>query len=183
MPKDSKTLERIQLMHPDLRAEVAAIYDAICTALTGRAMCRFAYTLRTYAEQDALYALGRTVANPNGKTPAKPFGNVVTNAKGGSSYHNFGLAFDIVLLKDTDGNGSFETASWETNIDFDGDGQADWKEIVTIAKQHGWEWGGDWKFTDKPHFQRTFGHSVVELNAKVKAGKVVVAGSTYPVIK
>ena len=183
MPKDSKTLERIQLMHPDLRAEVTAIYDAICAALTGRAMCRFAYTLRTYAEQDALYALGRTVVNPDGKTPAKPFGNVVTKAKGGSSYHNFGLAFDIVLLKDTDGNGSFETASWETNIDFDGDGQADWQEIVTIAKQHGWEWGGDWKFTDKPHFQRTFGHSVVELAAKVKAGKLVVAGSTYPVIK
>lgn len=183
MPKDSKTIERIQLMHPDLRAEVTSIYDAICAALTGRAMCRFAYTLRTYAEQDALYALGRTVVNPDGKTPTKPFGNVVTNAKGGSSYHNFGLAFDIVLLKDTDGNGSFETASWETNIDFDGDGKSDWQEIVTIAKQHGWEWGGDWKFTDKPHFQRTFGLSVVELNARVKAGKVVAAGSTYPVIK
>jgi len=125
MAKDQVTLNRIQLMHPDVKAEVNSIYDQIITALTGRAICRFAYTLRTYQEQDALYAIGRTV------DPAKP---KVTNAKGGQSYHNFGLAFDIVLLKDTNGDGIFDQASWETNVDFDGDGVADWQEIVVIAK-------------------------------------------------
>ena len=149
------------------------MYDLFVSALTGRAICRFAYTLRSYAEQDALYATGRT------KDIGKP---TVTNAKGGQSYHNFGLAFDIVLLKDTNGDGTFDTASWETNVDFDGDGVADWKEIVVIAKQHGWEWGGDWKFTDKPHFQKTFGFSVVQLDQMVKAGKVT-PGTTYPVLK
>lgn len=39
---------------------------------------------RTIAEQNALYAKGRTA--PGGK---------VTNAKGGSSAHNFGLAVDL----------------------------------------------------------------------------------------
>jgi peptidoglycan L-alanyl-D-glutamate endopeptidase CwlK len=173
MPKDQVTLNRITLMHPDLRTEVNTLYDLFCNALTGRAMCRFAYTFRTYKEQDALYAIGRTT--DIGKA-------TVTNARGGQSYHNFGLAFDIVLLKDTNGDGTFETASWETNVDFDGDGVADWMEIVTIAKQHGWEWGGDWKFTDKPHFQKTFGLSVVELDQRVKAGKVF-AGTVYPIIK
>jgi peptidoglycan L-alanyl-D-glutamate endopeptidase CwlK len=112
-------------------------------------MCRFSYTLRTFAEQDALYAQGRTKS-----------GKVVTNAKGGQSYHNYGLAVDIVLIRDMDGNGSFETASWDTNLDADNDGQSDWMEAVAIFKRHGWEWGGDWKFTDMPHFQKTFGKSI-----------------------
>jgi peptidoglycan L-alanyl-D-glutamate endopeptidase CwlK len=149
---DQKTLDRIQLLHPKLRAEAGQIYTEIEAALKGRAICRFAYTLRTFAEQDALYTQGRT----------KP-GARVTNAKGGQSYHNYGLAIDIVLLKDTDGNGTFETASWETNVDFDGDGVADWIEVVNIFKRHGWEWGGDWKFTDKPHFQKTLGFTIVQL--------------------
>ena len=85
-------------------------------------------------------------------------------------------------MKDTNGDGTFDTASWETNVDFDGDGVADWQEVVNIAKQHGWEWGGDWKFSDKPHFQKAFGISVVDLDKRVKEGKVF-ANTTYPILK
>ena len=152
---DKITLQRIELLHPKVKAEALAIYKEICEALSGSAICRFAYTLRTFVEQDALYAQGRT------KTGVK-----VTNAKGGQSYHNYGLAIDIVLLKDMDHNGTFETASWESKVDFDKDGKSDWMEIVRIFKSHGWEWGGDWKFTDMPHFQKTFGLSVSELNKR-----------------
>ena len=59
MTKDKITLDRIQLMHPDLRTEVSALNDLFFNALTGRAICRFAYTLRTYKEQDDLFAIGR----------------------------------------------------------------------------------------------------------------------------
>ena len=90
-------------------------------------------------------------------------GSKVTQAKGGYSFHNYGLAFDIVFLIDKDGNGTFEEASWDTKTDFDKDGIADWMEVVNIAKQYGFEWGGDWKFTDAPHFQKTFGYSVRQL--------------------
>lgn len=159
--KDQKTLERIQLLHPKLRDEANAIYDEICAALTGSAMCRFAYTLRTFAEQDALYAQGRS----------KP-GSKVTNAKGGQSYHNYGLAIDIVLLVDKDGNGTFEEASWDTKSDFDKDGKSDWQEIVAIFKRHGWTWGGDWKFVDAPHFEKPMGKSVADLLAAYNAKKV-----------
>lgn len=156
--KDQITLDRIKLMHPKLRDEVSKMYDEMCEALTGRAIVRFAYTLRTFAEQDKLFL----------QVPK------VTKAKGGFSYHNYGLAFDIVLLVDKDGNGSYESASWETNVDFDGDGKADWQEVVTIAKQYGWIWGGDWAgFPDKPHFEKTFGYSVRQLLAMYDAKKFI----------
>jgi peptidoglycan L-alanyl-D-glutamate endopeptidase CwlK len=159
--KDQKTLERIQLLHPKLREEALTMYDEIVAALTGTAACRFAYTLRTFAEQDALFAQGRTKA-----------GAIVTKAKGGQSYHNYGLAIDIVLLVDKDNNGTFETASWDLKTDFDGDGKSDWQEIVAIFKRYGYEWGGDWKFNDAPHFQKTFGKSIAELQTLHKTGKV-----------
>lgn len=147
---DKPTLDRIQLLHPKLREEAMQIYLEICDALKGKAMCRFAYTLRTFAEQDALFN-------------AKP---QVTKAKGGQSYHNYGLAIDIVLILDKDGDGKFETASWDVKSDFDGDGKSDWMEVVAIFKRHGWEWGGDWAgFPDKPHFQKTLGYSIVQLQA------------------
>lgn len=146
---DPISLQRIDLLHPKLRDEARQILSEINEALTGRAICRYAHTLRTFAEQDALFL----------KRPK------VTNAKGGQSYHNYGLAIDIVLLKDTNGDGSFDTASWETNVDFDGDGQADWIEVVNIFKRYGWSWGGDWRFVDKPHFQKTFGFSISQLQA------------------
>jgi peptidoglycan L-alanyl-D-glutamate endopeptidase CwlK len=159
--KDQKTLERIQLLHPKLREEALTMYDEIVAALTGTAACRFAYTLRTFAEQDALFAQGRTKA-----------GAIVTKSKGGQSYHNYGLAIDIVLLVDKDKNGTFETASWDLKTDFDGDGKSDWQEIVAIFKRYGYEWGGDWKFTDAPHFQKTLGKSIAELQTLHKTGKV-----------
>lgn len=157
---DSITISRISLLHPKVRAEVTDIYAEICQALTGRALCRFAYTLRTEAEQNALYAQGRT-------TPGK----IVTNAKAFESYHNYGLAVDIVLLVDKDKNGSYESASWETNVDFDGDGVSDWQEVVKIFKKHGWTAGIDWKFMDAPHFEKSFGYSVMQLKSAMQSGK------------
>lgn len=142
---DQKTIERIQLLHPKLRKEVLDIYNEVSNTLTGTSICRFTATLRTFAEQNDLYSQGRTKQ-----------GHIVTNAKGGMSYHNYGLALDIVLLS----NG---VAIWDNDIDIDKDGKADWIEVVNIFKSYGWEWGGDWKFTDNPHFQKTFGYPIRQL--------------------
>lgn len=152
--KDLKTLERIEILHPKLREETGKIYEHISLALTGNSVCRFSATLRTFAQQDELFAQGRTKK-----------GGIVTNAKGGLSYHNYGLALDIVLLNKG-------VASWDNHIDIDKDGKADWIEVVNIFKSYGWEWGGDWKFTDTPHFQKTFGYPIRQLLDMYNSKKV-----------
>lgn len=161
---DQKTLEKIQLLHPKLREEVKDLYlNKIVPALSGKAMCRFAFTLRTFAEQDALYAQGRTkLYDVNGNKLGK-----VTNAKGGQSIHNFGCAIDIVLIIDG------KTASWDTVKDFDKDGKSDWMEVINIFKAAGWTWGGDWKsLKDLPHVEKTFGKTWKDLLALKNVGKV-----------
>ncbi len=92
-------------------------------SLTGRSQVRIAQGLRTFQEQDDLYAIGRT----------KP-GKKVTNAKGGQSVHNYGFAVDIVLIIDG------KTASWDVKKDWDVDGVADWDECVKIFAKHGSAW-------------------------------------------
>lgn len=161
---DDISLKRIELLHPKIREIVKKAYLEACDKLTGRAILRLSYTLRTFAEQDGLYAQGRT----------KP-GKVVTWVKGGESYHNYAMAWDIVLLLDKDGNGTYETASWETNVDFDGDGQADWREVVESFTKIGAEWGGNWgkPKTDEPHFQITLGHSIHSLQELYKMKKFI----------
>ncbi|MGP0577383.1 M15 family metallopeptidase [Paenibacillus peoriae] len=107
--------------------------------------------LRTYAEQDALYAQGR-----NGDKRPK-----VTKARGGYSNHNFGFAADFALLL-RDGR----TVSWDTLRDEDKDSLPDWSEVVEEAKKLGLEWGGDWRsFKDMPHLQMTFGITTAQFRA------------------
>lgn len=173
--EDRITLERIQLLHPIIRAEVEHIYKAqVVPALTGRAICRFTYTLRTFTEQNGLYAQGRTrLFDSKGRRLG-----IVTKAKGGQSFHNYGLAFDIALLVDRDNNGTFESASWEDRVDFDKDGKADWLEVAEIFKNNGYTWGGNWRFRDAPHFEKTFGYTWKQLLAKYNA-KDFIPGTNY----
>ena len=103
--EDKITLERIKLLHPSVVNEVEYIYRAqVVPALTGRAICRFAFTLRTFQEQNDLYAIGRTkLFDSKGNRLG-----IVTKAKAGQSYHNYGLAFDICLIKDTNKDGKVD---------------------------------------------------------------------------
>ena len=110
--------KKIELLHPVLRNQAQALYEEANRRLTGRAKMLITDTLRTFAEQDELYAQGRT----------KP-GKRITNAKGWQSLHNYGVAIDFALLIDG------KTASWEDLKDFDGDRKADWMEIVEVFEQ------------------------------------------------
>lgn len=102
---------------------------------------------RSIEEQDGLHAQGRNMA-----------GNIVTHARGGESYHNYGLAIDFALQLE---NGD---VAWDIERDGNGNGKSDWFEVAAIGKELGFTWGGDWQnFKDYPHLQMTFGLSISEL--------------------
>lgn len=135
---DKPTQDRISLLHPLVREEMVMIVNECNLNLKGRSQMRISEGLRTFKEQDALYAKGRTVA-----------GKKVTNAKGGQSIHNYGFAVDIVLIIDG------KVASWDTKKDWDGDKVSDWDECVKVFAKYGWSWGGSWQsFKDFPHFDK-----------------------------
>lgn len=160
---DKLSLERATKAHPGLRAELAKIYIEANNKLGKGVRLRFTHVLRTFKEQDALYAQGRT----KGKR-----GAVVTNARAGQSYHNYGLAVDICILLDKNNDGTFETASFDPVKDSDCDGLSDWLEVVAVFKKYGWKWGGDWRFKDLPHFEKTGGKTWRELRTLYDSKKV-----------
>jgi peptidoglycan L-alanyl-D-glutamate endopeptidase CwlK len=126
---DAITINRINNAHPRIKELLLNQYKEINKMLPKGVRLRFSHVFRTFAEQDALFA----------QRPR------VTRAKGGQSIHNYGLAFDIVILLDKDNNGTFETAIWD-GVHFN--------TVVRYFKSKGWEWGGDWKsFPDRPHFE------------------------------
>lgn len=160
---DKVTSDRLNLLHPKVREEIKLIIGEIEQALTGRAHIRIVQGLRTIPEQDDLYAQGRT----------KP-GKIVTNAKGGSSFHNYGVAVDFALLIDG------QTISWDMKTDWDGDKISDWMEVVFVFKKYGWGWGGNWKsLKDYPHFQKTFGYTIGDLRIKYNKKDFIKGSDIY----
>lgn len=130
-------------LHPELREKVFVL-KSLCKnrgLLIGIGEC-----LRTKAEQDALYAKGRTAP-----------GKVVTNAKGStySSMHQWGVAFDFYR--------NDERGAYNDSDDF-------FKKVGEVGKSIGLLWGGDWKNpVDKPHFQLPgWGNTAKQLKEKYK---------------
>lgn len=154
---DSISLQRISKLHPKIRNEISPILKEIEDKGVN---IRITQGLRTIEEQNNIYAQGRTIP-----------GKIVTNAKGGDSWHNWGLAIDFCLLH-KDG-----TISFSNTEDLNNDKKSDWLNIVEIFKKHGYEWGGDWIHTkDTPHFQKTFGLTIQKAKTllKDKDGYIII---------
>ena len=139
---DPITLNRIAEAHPKLKDKMLQDYKDANNLLGKGVRLRFAYVYRSPELQHKLF-----LQRPK-----------ITNADSWQSIHNYGLAFDIVMLYDNDNNGTFEEASYSLTKDGDKDKIADWKEVTDFFKSKGWECGADWKkFPDAPHFQIDFG--------------------------
>ena len=111
--------------------------------------------LRNWQQQDALYALGRTVKNVDGACPDKPMGNIVTHARGGESWHNYGLAADVVFQV----NYPSDASAPEGVFHWDWADSHPWQRLGELGEEQGLEWGGRWlpPKNDKPHFEMRAG--------------------------
>jgi len=128
------------MLHPFVQQPA---YDFINAAETDLGLTlRVTQGRRSIAEQEELYAKGRTAP-----------GKIVTHAKGGESYHNYGQAIDIVEITPE------KQANWRS-----GDEEF-WQQIGALGEAHGFAWGGRWKWPDRPHFEMSFGLSTQDLQA------------------
>jgi len=172
--RDIVSVGRVAALHPLIREDVTKAIDNAEKNFPKWIAVRIVQGLRTWDEQNALYALGRTKVNPNGKTAKKPKGNIVTNASGGKSYHNYGLAIDFAILIDKDKNGTYDELSWSMVTDYDKNGVFDWQQVVKAFEDLGFEWGGRWRtFVDNPHCQKVFGYTWRKLSEMYVAKKYI----------
>lgn len=89
-------------------------------------------SFRSFKDQNDLYAKGRT----------RP-GKVVTQARGGESFHNYGVAADLAFYNDQG------QITWPET----GDYAKLWTRYGERAKEQGLTWGGDWRKPDRPHIE------------------------------
>ena len=115
----------ITQLHPKLQTIIPQIIQR-CSALGLPVLVTDGF--RTKAEQDKIYAQGRTAP-----------GSIVTQVQWPNSAHNWGVAFDF--CRNVRGR------------EYD-DGDNFFRRVAEVAKTYGLEWGGDWtRFVDKPHLQ------------------------------
>jgi peptidoglycan LD-endopeptidase CwlK len=111
---------------------------------------------RTNAEQDAIYAQGRTTPGP-----------IVSNTKGGESWHNFGLAFDVAIIS----SGPKPPAG---KVTFPPD-KAIWQRLGALGQQLGMTWGGGFStLADYGHFEFHPGITKDQARAGARPGATAV---------
>lgn len=140
---DARTVNNIRTLDPQARDRfISFALMANATAATyGCAYVMIAGN-RTWEEQDALHAQGR-------KGDKRP---IVTNAKGGQSNHNFGIAGDFGVFRG------------KTYLDDSNPVLASkvHKACSLQAIECGLEWGGSWKsIKDEPHYEIATGLSMM----------------------
>jgi peptidoglycan L-alanyl-D-glutamate endopeptidase CwlK len=151
---DQRSLDNLNTLHPKFRQSAIDAWAEAQSAMPTNVKIVVVQGLRTFAESNALYVQGR--GSP---------GNIVTKAKAGQSYHNYGFAFDFAML----------TNGKEDNVV-----GPNWMKVVAIMKDHGMTWGGDFPegFHDNPHFENKYGHNWRDL-LDMYNKKEFIAGTQY----
>jgi peptidoglycan L-alanyl-D-glutamate endopeptidase CwlK len=150
MHYDQTNIQKIAQLHP-IAKEIATIFFDRLSKINLDFLITDAY--RSIEEQNQLYSKGRTSK-----------GKIVTQIKGGYSYHNYGLAFDIVPVS----NGKLNY-----------DDQNSYILAAQAAETLGLEWGGNQKkSTGTPHFQYSLSLNYDNITNGVKIPSILSQGST-----
>lgn len=155
--KDQISLQRVSNLHPKAREIFKAFVEEI--EKVHNTTFRVAQGLRTFAEQQAIYDQPHDGKDNDGDGKVDEADEKVSNAIAGKSYHNYGLAIDIVELKNGKINWNFQ-----------------YSKLAPIAQKYGLTWGGNWN--DNPHYEIKFGYKIADLLKKYNA-KDFIAGTQY----
>lgn len=147
--RDQISIPRVAALHPKYRTDFQHFLEDGENAFNIR--LRLASGWRSFAEQETDYQKGRTTPGP-----------IVTYSPPGSSYHNYGLAGDVVKVNP--------------------DGSIDWKfdysRLVPIALKYGMTCGYNFPHKDSDHFENKFGYNWRTLLHKYQA-KDFIPGTQY----
>jgi peptidoglycan L-alanyl-D-glutamate endopeptidase CwlK len=137
---DTRSELNIAGLKPEAQTAARKFMAAVVPTMAGHGYeVRITSGYRSYAEQDALYAQGRTTKGP-----------IVTQAPAGYSWHNFGWSFDITLFR-------LGVPVYESPL---------YSECAKIGKAQGLDCGAYWaKFKDEPHYQVATGKTMAQLRA------------------
>lgn len=170
MPFDDRSEANIATLTPNTQVKARAFLQAIIESnrLPHNWTCKIISGTRTYDQQNALYAEGRT-------TP----GHVVTNAPGGYSNHNFGVAFDLGIFDD---KGRYIDDLPGVDIQWSEKLVSNYyRLLVPIGHALGLIWGGDWtSITDEPHYELHPWPGLSENDTLAKLRAMHAAGEAIP---
>ena len=146
---DSTSETRLQFVFPKLADKIRCMAEM----LEGEGITIIvAQGLRTWPVQDALFAKGR---DSQGNVIDKS--QVVTNARGGESWHNFGLAVDCAIF-----DREHQTIDWNAS-------HPAWKRMEAVGISLGLTSGANWtRLVDAPHFQITGAFPEAAPNSEVR---------------
>ncbi len=170
---DQITEQRVATLHPAIRVDLKAGISII--EGLGLEM-RITQAFRSFAEQDALYYQDKLPILEVNKLrfaahlPLFPDNGQklpwASNAKGGQSYHNYGLAFDF-CIKHKDGSVSFDFKE-----DSNQDQKSDFLQVIDIFKNLKFVSGMTFPHPDNDHLEKTFGYNFSELDLLLKQKRV-----------
>lgn len=168
-------MKDIKLLHPSIIPKAEKLVRLSLERFNLR--IKITMTLRSAEEQTALYAKGRypllevnrlmSLAGLPSITPKE--NKIVTKAKFvTTTFHGYGLAFDIAVLDQTG-----KKIVWDASSDWNNDEIDDWAQVGSLAEECGLEWGGNWtSMPDAPHYQDRLGWTIAALReAMIPAGK------------
>jgi len=140
---------RILDLYPDVGNCAALLMESVMEQ-AGRPI-RLTEGFRSYVYQNALYAKGRTAP-----------GVIVTWAKGGQSYHNFGVAFDVCF------------AGPDPYLERDPEKNRLWNLVVELGLELGLSAGANFPIgkKDLPHFEKTYGFSEFQMDTITRSGGI-----------
>lgn len=174
---ETTSLKRIDQLHPKVKPFALAAYIEAVKKTPVGVHPFITETLRSFERSTDLYNQPWDHKDNDGDGKIDEADEKVTNAPGGSSYHNYGLALDFVIQVNN-------KERWVVDNN--------WMIVVNTFKKYGFLWGADWDndgktkaqgdrdegLVDAPHLEMTFGYHWKTLLAKYKA-KDFIPGTTF----